>query len=97
MRIKSSKVLDAQMRALGRAAAGHGVFGGLSGLANGVVDGTGEHPTKPVHAENVRSAEYVALSNHGYDGYAVIVNKKILGRAAARHPDYARGRDARGN
>ena len=77
MRIQSSKVLDAQMRALGaypRVLAFSEVY---QALKIGVVDGT-ENPPSNMFTQKMHEVQkHVTLSNHGYLGYAVIVNKKF--------------------
>jgi C4-dicarboxylate-binding protein DctP len=47
------------------------------GLQSGVVDGTENSPPNLYTQRMYEVQKYVALSNHGYDGYAVIVNKKF--------------------
>ncbi|WP_295390233.1 TRAP transporter substrate-binding protein [uncultured Thiodictyon sp.] len=75
MRIQSSKVLEAQMRALG---ADPQVipFGEVyQALQTGVVDGT-ENPPSNLYTQKMYEVQkFVTDSNHGYLGYAVIVNK----------------------
>jgi C4-dicarboxylate-binding protein DctP len=77
MRIQSSKVLDAQMRALGgnpQALAFSEVY---QALQNGVVDGT-ENPPSNMYTQKMHEVQkHLTVSNHGYLGYAVIVNKKF--------------------
>ena len=77
MRIKSSKVLDAQMRALGALPQVMAFSEVYQGLQTGVVDGTENSPPNLYTQKMYEVQKYVALSNHGYDGYAVIVNKKF--------------------
>jgi C4-dicarboxylate-binding protein DctP len=77
MRIKSSKVLDAQMRALGALPQVMAFSEVYQGLQTGVVDGTENTPPNLYSQKMYEVQKYVALSNHGYDGYAVIVNKKF--------------------
>jgi C4-dicarboxylate-binding protein DctP len=77
MRIKSSKVLDAQMRALGALPQVMAFSEVYQGLQSGVVDGTENSPPNLYTQKMFEVQKYVALSNHGYDGYAVIVNKKF--------------------
>jgi C4-dicarboxylate-binding protein DctP len=47
------------------------------GLQTGVVDGTENSPPNLYTQKMYEVQKYVALSNHGYDGYAVIANKKF--------------------
>jgi C4-dicarboxylate-binding protein DctP len=77
MRIKSSKVLDAQMRALGALPQVMAFSEAYQALQTGVVDGTENTPPNLYTQKMYEVQKYVALSNHGYDGYAVIVNKKF--------------------
>ena len=51
-RIQSSKVLEAQFRALGVDPAGDGVLGSLSGAADRRRGRPGEHPVEHLHPEN---------------------------------------------
>jgi C4-dicarboxylate-binding protein DctP len=77
MRIQPSKVIDFQMRALG-AYPQVLSFGDVYGaLKNGVVDGT-ENPPSNFYTQRMHEAQrHLTVSNHGYLGYAVIVNKKF--------------------
>jgi len=77
MRIKSSKVLDAQMRALGALPQVMAFSEAYQALQTGVVDGTENTPPNLYTQKMYEVQKYIALSNHGYDGYAVIVNKKF--------------------
>lgn len=75
MRIQSSKVLDAQMRALGSIPQQMAFSEVYQGLQTGVVDGT-ENPASNFYTQKMHEVQpYLMLSNHGYLGYAVIVNK----------------------
>lgn len=77
MRIKSSKVLDAQMRALGSLPQVQAFSEVYQSLQTGVVDGS-ENTLPNIYSQKFYEVQkYIALSNHGYDGYAVIVNKKF--------------------
>ncbi|MEW6132182.1 MAG: TRAP transporter substrate-binding protein [Pseudomonadota bacterium] len=75
MRIQSSKVLDAQMRTLG-ATPKVVVFSAVRAqLAEGAVDGT-ENTLSNFYSQNLHQVQkHLTLSDHGYLGYAVIVNK----------------------
>jgi C4-dicarboxylate-binding protein DctP len=77
MRIQSSKVLDAQMRALG-ANPQVLAFGEVyQALQTGVVDGT-ENPPSNMYTQKMHEVQkHLTVSNHGYLGYAVVVNKKF--------------------
>jgi C4-dicarboxylate-binding protein DctP len=77
MRIQSSKVLDAQMRALG--ATPQVIFFSevRAKLEQGVVDGT-ENTLSNLYTQKIHEVQkHLTLSDHGYLGYAVIVNKSF--------------------
>ncbi|HJV86617.1 MAG TPA: TRAP transporter substrate-binding protein [Noviherbaspirillum sp.] len=77
MRIQSSKVLDAQMRALGANPQVMAFSEVYQALQTGVVDGT-ENPPSNLYTQKMHEVQkHVTVSNHGYLGYAVIVNKKF--------------------
>ncbi|MBC7453083.1 MAG: TRAP transporter substrate-binding protein [Massilia sp.] len=77
MRIQSSKVLDAQMRALGANPQVLAFSEVYQALQTGVVDGT-ENPPSNIYTQKMHEVQkHITLSNHGYLGYAVIVNKKF--------------------
>ena len=77
MRIQSSNVLDAQMRALGAIPQKMAFSEVYQALQTGVVDGT-ENPPSNLYTQKMHEVQkYVALTNHGYLGYAVITNKKF--------------------
>ena len=77
MRIQSSKVLDAQMRALGANPQVLAFSEVYQALQTGVVDGT-ENPPSNVYTQKMHEVQkHLTLSDHGYLGYAVIVNKKF--------------------
>jgi C4-dicarboxylate-binding protein DctP len=77
MRIQSSKVLDAQMRALGALPQVMAFSEVYQALQTGVVDGT-ENPPSNMFTQKMHEVQkHATLSNHGYLGYAVIVNKKF--------------------
>jgi C4-dicarboxylate-binding protein DctP len=75
MRIQSSKVLEAEIKALG-ALPQVMAFGEVyQGLQTGVVDGT-ENPPSNMYTQKMHEVQkYATVTNHGYLGYAVIVNK----------------------
>ncbi|TFW26584.1 DctP family TRAP transporter solute-binding subunit [Massilia arenosa] len=76
MRIQSSKVLDAQMRALGANPQVLAFSEVYQALQTGVVDGT-ENPPSNMYTQKMHEVQkHLTVSNHGYLGYAVIVNKK---------------------
>ena len=77
MRIQSSKVLDAQMRSVGAIPQVMAFSEVYQALQTGVVDGT-ENPPSNLYTQKMHEVQkYVTLSNHGYLGYAVLVNKKF--------------------
>ncbi|HYD31520.1 MAG TPA: TRAP transporter substrate-binding protein [Azospirillaceae bacterium] len=77
MRIQSSKVLDAQMRALGALPQQMAFSEVYQALQTGVVDGT-ENPPSNMYTQKMHEVQkHATVSNHGYLGYAVIVNKKF--------------------
>ena len=77
MRIQSSKVLEAQMRALGAIPQVMAFSEVYQALQTGVVDGT-ENPPSNFYTQKMQEVQkFLTVSNHGYLGYAVIVNKKF--------------------
>ncbi|MDB5822053.1 MAG: C4-dicarboxylate transporter [Herminiimonas sp.] len=77
MRIQSSKVLDAQMRALGANPQVMAFSEVYQALQTGVVDGT-ENPPSNLYTQKMHEVQkHLTMSEHGYLGYAVIVNKKF--------------------
>lgn len=77
MRIQSSKVLDAQMRTLGANPQVMAFSEVYQALQTGVVDGT-ENPPSNLYTQKMHEVQkHVTMTNHGYLGYAVIVNKKF--------------------
>jgi len=77
MRIQSSKVLDAQMRALGAVPQVMAFSEVYQALQTGVVDGT-ENPPSNLYTQKMHEVQkFLMISDHGYLGYAVIVNKKF--------------------
>jgi len=77
MRIQSSKVLESQMRALGAIPQVMAFSEVYQALQTGVVDGT-ENPPSNLYTQKMHEVQkFVTLSDHGYLGYAVIVNKKF--------------------
>lgn len=77
MRIQSSKILDAQMRALGAIPQVMAFSEVYQALQTGVVDGTENPPSNLYTQKMFEVQKNVTVSNHGYLGYAVIVNKKF--------------------
>jgi C4-dicarboxylate-binding protein DctP len=77
LRIQSSKVLEAQMRALGANPQVLAFSEVYQALQTGVVDGT-ENPPSNMYTQKMHEVQkHLTVSNHGYLGYAVIVNKKF--------------------
>lgn len=77
MRIQSSKVLDSQMRSMGAIPQVMAFSEVYQALQTGVVNGT-ENPPSNLFTQKMHEVQkYVTLSDHGYLGYAVIVNKKF--------------------
>lgn len=77
LRIQSSKVLDAQMRALGANPQVLAFSEVYQALQTGVVDGT-ENPPSNLYTQKMHEVQkHVTVTQHGYLGYAVIVNKKF--------------------
>lgn len=77
MRIQSSKVLEAQMKALGASPQVMAFSEVYTSLQTGVVDGT-ENPPSNMYTQKMHLVQkHATISNHGYLGYAVIVNKKF--------------------
>ena len=77
MRIQSSKVLDAQMRALGAIPQVMAFSELYQALQTGVVDGTEGVPSNFYTQKIFEVQKHITLSNHGHLAYAVIINKKF--------------------
>lgn len=102
MRIQSSKVLEAEMNALGAVPQVMAFSEVYQALQTGVVDGT-ENPPSNMFTQKMNEVQkHATVSNHGYLGYAVIVNKQFwdglpadvrtgLEQAMAESTDYANG------
>lgn len=83
MRIQSSKVLDAQMRALGSLPQVMAFSEVYQALQTGVVDGT-ENPPSNLYTQKMHEVQkHVSISDHGYLGYAVVVNKPFWDKLSA--------------
>ena len=77
MRIQSSQVLSAQMKALGALPQTMAFSEVYQALQTGVVDGT-ENPPSNLYTQKMHEVQKnVTQTNHGYLGYAVITNKKF--------------------
>ena len=102
MRIQSSKILEAQMEALGAVPQVMAFSEVYQALQTGVVDGT-ENPPSNMYTQKMHEVQkHATLSRHGYLGYAVIVNKQFwdglpedvranLEKAMAEATGYANG------
>ncbi|MBN9587054.1 MAG: TRAP transporter substrate-binding protein [Afipia sp.] len=77
MRIQSSKVLEAQFRALGAIPQVLAFSEVYQAMQTGVVDGNENTPSNCYTQKMHEVQKYMTISNHGYIGYAVIVNKKF--------------------
>ena len=87
MRIQSSKVLDAQMKALGAMPQVMAFSEVYTALQQGVVDGT-ENPLSNIYTQKMHEVQkHMTLSGHGYLGYAVITNKKFWDGLTAAQRD----------
>jgi len=76
-RIQSSKVLEEQIRSIGGIAQVMAFSEVYQALQTGVVDGT-ENPISNFYTQKMHEVQkHLTLTNHGYLGYAVIVNKKF--------------------
>lgn len=77
MRIQSSKVLEEEMRSLGALPQVMAFSEVYQALQTGVVDGT-ENPISNLYTQKMHEVQkHLTLTDHGYLGYAVIVNKKF--------------------
>jgi C4-dicarboxylate-binding protein DctP len=77
MRIQSSKVLEAEMRALGAIPQVLAFSEVYQAMQTGVVDGNENTPSNVYTQKMHEVQKHATISNHGYIGYAVIVNKKF--------------------
>ncbi|MEO8333132.1 MAG: DctP family TRAP transporter solute-binding subunit [Gallionella sp.] len=77
MLIQSSKVHETQMKVLGAIPQVMPLSEFNTALQQGSADGT-ENTISNFHAQNLHQVQkHLTISNHGYLGYAVIVNKKF--------------------
>jgi len=77
IRIQSSKILDAQMRALGATPQVMAFSEVYQALQTGVVDGQ-ENTWSNIYTQKFNEVQkYITVSNHGVIEYAVITNKKF--------------------
>ncbi len=83
MRIQASKVLDEQMRVLGANPQVMAFSEVYQALQTGVVDGA-ENPPSNLYTQKMHEVQkHLTVTNHGYIGYAVIVNKKFWDKLPA--------------
>jgi C4-dicarboxylate-binding protein DctP len=76
-RIQSSKVLEAQFRALGAIPQVMAFSEVYQALQTGVVDGQ-ENTWSNIYTQKMNEVQkYATVTNHGYIGYVVVVNKKF--------------------
>jgi len=76
-RIQSSKVLEAQFRALGAIPQSMAFSEVYQALQTGVVDGQ-ENTWSNIYTQKMFEVQkYITVTNHGYIGYIVVVNKKF--------------------
>jgi C4-dicarboxylate-binding protein DctP len=76
-RIQSSKVLEAQFRALGAVPQVMAFSEVYQALQTGVVDGQ-ENTASNMYTQKMHEVQkYTTVTNHGYIGYVVVVNKKF--------------------
>src|SRR5690349_10930263 len=76
-RIQSSKVLEAQFRLLGAIPQVMAFSEVYQALQTGVVDGQENTPSNMFTQKFHEVQKYTTLTNHGYIGYVVVVNKKF--------------------
>ncbi len=77
LRIQSSKVLEEEIRSIGGLPQVMAFGEVYQALQTGVVDGT-ENPISNLYTQKMHEVQkYLTLTEHGYLGYAVIVNKKF--------------------
>lgn len=77
LRIQSSKVLEEQVRSVGGLPQVMAFSEVYQALQTGVVDGT-ENPISNLYTQKMHEVQkHLTLTEHGYLGYAVIVNKKF--------------------
>ena len=100
LRIQNSKVLEEQMRTIKAIPQMMAFSEVYQALQTGVVDGT-ENPISNFYTQKMHEVQkYLTITDHGYLGYAVIVNKKFwdelpadirsqLETAMAESTDYA--------
>jgi C4-dicarboxylate-binding protein DctP len=77
MRVQSSRVLEAQMRALGAIPQVTALSEAFQALMTNNVNGTENTPSNEYTQRLYEVQKYLVVSNHGFLEYAVIVNKKF--------------------
>jgi C4-dicarboxylate-binding protein DctP len=77
MRIQSSKVLGDEMKALGAIPQVLAFSEVYQAMQTGVVDGSENTPSNMFTQKHHEVQKFTTETNHGYIGYAVIVNKKF--------------------
>jgi C4-dicarboxylate-binding protein DctP len=77
MRIQSSKVLGDEMKALGAIPQVMAFSEVYQAMQTGVVDGSENTPSNMYTQKHHEVQKHTTVTNHGYIGYAVIVNKKF--------------------
>lgn len=77
MRIPSSKVIEAQMRAYGAMPQTMAYSEVYQAMQTGVVDGSENTHSNLFTGKHHEVQKFLTLTDHGYLGYAVIVNKKF--------------------
>jgi C4-dicarboxylate-binding protein DctP len=107
-RIQSSKVLEAQFRALGSIPQVMAFGEVYQALQTGVVDGQ-ENTWSNIYTQKMNEVQkYATVTNHGYIGYVVVVNKKFwdglpadirdeLSKAMKEATEYGNGASAQDN
>ena len=76
-RVQSSKVLESQFRALGAIPQVMAFSEVYQALQTGVVDGE-ENTASNIYSQKMHEVQkYMTMTNHGYIGYVVVVNKKF--------------------
>jgi C4-dicarboxylate-binding protein DctP len=107
-RIQSSKVLEAQFRALGSIPQVMAFSDVYQALQTGVVDGQ-ENTWSNIYTQKMHEVQkYATVTNHGYIGYVVVVNKKFwdglpadiregLSKAMKEATEFGNGQSAREN
>ncbi len=107
-RIQSSKVLEAQFRALGSIPQVMAFSEVYQALQTGVVDGQ-ENTWSNIYTQKMHEVQkFATVTNHGYIGYVVVVNKKFwdglpadvrdqLSKAMKEATEFGNGQSAKEN